>query len=126
MKKNVLIVSGIIAVIIIGIGGKMYMDSKKLDDEMIKVVKSDEAKEIFEEGIKNIDPKAFTDDGVIHSYKIDEESIKHSPMGSIIVNIIINGDNRLVAKYDLNKRAGKLKYGGVDISGELSDLKREQ
>ncbi|OJG21271.1 hypothetical protein RU98_GL002454 [Enterococcus caccae] len=101
------------------------MDSKKLDTEMIKVVKSDEAKKVFEEGIKNIDPKAFTNDGVIHSYKIDEESIKHSPMGSIIVNIIINGDDRLVAKFDLNKRTGTLNYGGVDISGELSDLKRE-
>lgn len=69
MKKNILIVSGIIAITIISIGVKMYMGSKKLDDEMINVVKSDEAKEIFGNSLKNLDPKAFT----------DEDSIKHNP-----------------------------------------------
>lgn len=120
--KKILGIVVIIILLIIGIGGKVYMDRQAFNNEMVAVVKSDEAKKVFENGLKNLDPKALTSDGIIKSYEIDYDSIKHSPMGSIIVNLIINHDKRLLAKYDLNKRNGVLKYGGVDISSNLSEL----
>ena len=101
------------------------MDKKQFQNEMVRVVKSEEAREVFESSLKKIDPHAFTSEGKINSYEIDYESIEHSPMGSILVNLIINHDKTLVAKYDLNKRSGDLKCGGVDLSENLSELKRE-
>ncbi|EOI02974.1 hypothetical protein UAY_00899, partial [Enterococcus moraviensis ATCC BAA-383] len=35
-----------ILLIAIGIGGKIYMDKKSFNDEMVKVVKSNEAKKV--------------------------------------------------------------------------------
>lgn len=58
-------------------------EAKKLQEEMMEVVKSDEAKKVLEEGLKNLDPKALTSEGVIQTYKLDYESIKHNPMGGL-------------------------------------------
>src|SRR5699024_6157536 len=119
-------VVGIFLIIMIGMRVKGYVDSQKLTEEMVAVVRSEEARDIFERTLKKLDPNALTSEGFIQSYEIDDESIKGSPMGSIMVNIIINGDSDLIAKYDLNKRAGKLKYGGIDLSGKLSTLKNKR
>ena len=128
-KKKALVSMGIllaaILLIILSIGGKFYMDQKQFHNEMVKVVKSEEAREVFESTLKKIDSHALTQEGKIKSYEIDYDSIEHSPMGSILVNLIINHDTTLVAKYDLNKRSGDLKCGGVDLSENLSELKRE-
>lgn len=38
---------------------------------------------MMEEVIKELDPKAFTDKGIIKSYEIDYDTVKHNPMGEI-------------------------------------------
>ena len=92
MKKKLLVVIGII---IIGIGGKVMLDNKKQEDRMIKIVNSQEAKEVFENGLKVLDSKAFTEEGIIKSYEIDEKSIKHNPMGGINVTLFANKKSNL-------------------------------
>ncbi|MBC1388932.1 DUF1310 domain-containing protein [Listeria welshimeri] len=120
MKKKWIIILGIIIIVILGIGVKSYMDEKKLNEEMINVVYSDEAKEVFEKRLTNLDAKAFTEEGIIQSYEIDKESIKRNPMGGINVTLIINKDLEWYITYTLGKQNGKLDGGGASISKELT------
>ncbi|MBC1479561.1 DUF1310 family protein [Listeria seeligeri] len=121
MKKKLIIILGVVVSIILVLGVKFYMDEKKLNEEMIKVVYSDEAKKVFEERLVNLDPKAFTNEGVIQSYKIDKESIERNPMGGVNVTLIINKDSELNVTYTLGKFDGNLDGGGASISKELTE-----
>ncbi|EAD3239675.1 DUF1310 family protein [Listeria monocytogenes] len=120
MKKRWIIVLGMTVITIFGLGVKFYMDEEKLNEEMKKVVYSDEAKEVFNDDIKLIDTKAFTKEGIIQSYEVEEESIEPNPMGGIIVTLVINKDSALKLTYTLNKHNGSLKGGGASISKELT------
>ncbi len=117
LKKKLIIILGVLVTIILVLGVKFYMDEKKLDKEMMEVAYSDEAKEVFEERLANLDPKAFTNEGVIQSYKIDKESIERNPMGGINVTLIINGNSELYVKYTLNNFNGELS-GGASVTSE--------
>ncbi|MBC1497344.1 DUF1310 domain-containing protein [Listeria welshimeri] len=122
MKKKWLIILGIVIIVILGIGVKFYMDEKKLNEEMMNVVYSDEAKEVFEKRLKNLDAKAFTEEGIIQSYEIDKESIKRNPMGGINVTLIINGNSKLYIKYTMNNFNGELSGGASVTSEKLTKL----
>ncbi|HDU1251683.1 TPA: DUF1310 domain-containing protein [Listeria monocytogenes] len=106
--------------IILGLGIKFYMDEEKLNTEMMNVVCSNEAKEVFNDDIKLIDTKAFTKEGLIQSYEVDKESIEPNPMGGIIVALVINKDPALKLTYTLKKNNEDLKSGGASISKELT------
>ncbi|EOH99663.1 hypothetical protein UAW_00816 [Enterococcus haemoperoxidus ATCC BAA-382] len=121
MKKKLLVVIGIIVIITIGIGGKVMLDNKKQEDKMIKIVNSQEAKEVFENGLKVLDPKALTEEGIIKSYEIDEESIKHNPMGGINGTLIIDADKELYVRFHLDKNNNGQFKKSV-ISGNSSKL----
>ncbi len=122
MMKKLLVVIGIIVIIIIGFGGKVMLDNKKQEDRMINIVNSQEAKEVFENGLKVLDSKAFTEEGIIKSYEIDEKSIKHNPMGGINVTLFANKKSNLYVFFTLNKdENGNLTDEG---GGNSSDLER--
>ncbi|MBC1589495.1 DUF1310 family protein [Listeria welshimeri] len=127
-KKRCLIIGLAILITVLLIGSKVYMDkqqeAKVKQEEMIEVVKSEEAKKVFEEGLKNLDSKAFTSEGVIQNYKIDYESIEQNPMGGIMVDLIINHDSKLKVYNSLNKSqpSGRLKNSGGGNSFELEEL----
>ncbi|HAB9759129.1 TPA_asm: DUF1310 family protein, partial [Listeria monocytogenes] len=120
MKKRWIILFGIAIMIIFGLGIKFYMDEEKLNTEMMNVVCSNEAKEVFNDDIKLIDTKAFTKEGLIQSYEVDKESIEPNPMGGIIVALVINKDPALKLTYTLKKNNEELKSGGASISKELT------
>ncbi|HAK1572931.1 TPA: DUF1310 domain-containing protein [Listeria monocytogenes] len=120
MKKRWIIVLAITVITILGLGVKFYMDEEKLNKEMINVVYSDEAKQVFKKRLTNLDPNAFTEKGIIHSYKIEEESIEHNPMGGIEVKLIINNDPELYVSYTMSKNNGELSGGGAIVSKELA------
>ncbi|HAA8441470.1 TPA_asm: hypothetical protein GHQ66_00155 [Listeria monocytogenes] len=120
MKKRWVIVLGITVMTIFGLGVKFYIDEEKLNTEMMNVVCSNEAKEVFNDDIKLIDTKAFTKEGLIQSYKVDKESIEPNPMGGIIVALVINKDPALKLTYTLKKNNEELKSGGASISKELT------
>ncbi|WP_020246760.1 DUF1310 domain-containing protein [Listeria monocytogenes] len=120
MKKRWIVLFGIAIMIIFGLGIKFYMDEEKLNKEMIKVIYSDEAKQVFEKRLTNLDAKAFTKEGIIQSYEIDEGSIKSNPMGGIEVRLIINNNSELYASYTMSRNNGVLGGGGAIISKELA------
>ncbi|MBC1441064.1 DUF1310 domain-containing protein [Listeria innocua] len=120
MKKRWIILFGIVIMIIFGLGVKFYMDEEKLNKEMKQVVYSDEAKEVFEKRLTNLDAKAFTKEGIIQSYEINKESIERNPMGGINVTLIINKDLEWYITYTLGKQNDKLDGGGASISKELT------
>ncbi|EAC7103741.1 DUF1310 family protein [Listeria monocytogenes] len=122
MKKRWIIVLGMTVITIFGLGVKFYMDEEKLNKEMINIVYSGEAKNAFYIDLKDLDTKAFTEEGVIQSYEIDEKSINHNPMGGINVTVIINKNPELYIKYTLDKFNGKLECGSASIAGKLSKL----
>ncbi|EAD7212419.1 DUF1310 family protein [Listeria monocytogenes] len=120
MKKRWVIVLGITVMTILGLGVKFYMDEEKLNEEMMNAVYSDEAKEVFEKRLTNLDAKAFTKEGIIQSYEINKESIVRNPMGGINVTLIINKDLEWYITYTLGKYNGKLDGGSASISKELT------
>ena len=97
------------------------MDHKAEEDYMVKVVKSEEAKKIFENGLKNIDSKAFTDNGVIKSYKVDYSSIKHNPMGGINLTLFVNNQKDLYVYYTIDKNSDDV----LDDEGGGNSVKLE-
>ncbi|MGX7417326.1 DUF1310 family protein [Carnobacterium gallinarum] len=122
MKNKLILLIGIIVIVCVGIGGKIVMDSKKIQEEMIAVVKSDGAKQVFENGLKNLDQKALTPEGVIQSYEIDYDSIEHNPMGGINVTLLANKKNDLYVFFTLNKNNENILVD--DGGGNSSELEK--
>ncbi|EAC5221069.1 DUF1310 domain-containing protein [Listeria monocytogenes] len=122
MKKKWIIILGIVIIVIFAIGLKFYMDEKRLNEEMMNVIYSDEAKGAFDKDLKGMDSKAFTEEGKVHSYEIVRESIRRNPMGGINVELIINNDSEMDIEYTMDKFNGQLRCGGASISEKLAKL----
>ena len=121
-----------------GIGGFIMIHNKiqqqeqdAFQQEMVNIVHSSECRKLIEERLKYFDRDALTDKGVIKTYKIDESSIKHSPMGGLHFTIIINNDESLVTSFGVDKPSftfdethpeGKLTDEGGITSKELKNL----
>ncbi|AXQ77872.1 DUF1310 family protein [Streptococcus chenjunshii] len=105
-------------------GGAGYMkyQEHKEREAMLEIVKSEEAKEIFENWIYKEDPNAFTDEGIIRNYQIDYDSIEKSPMGGLFVTLIINNKPELDITCTINKNKGKLESNSSTVSPELTKL----
>ena len=114
----------VVLLLIIGsvglICGKEYIESKRIEH----IVKSDEAKEVIETMLKDIDDKALTSEGVIKSYKIDYGKVRKNPMGGINIIIIVNNDDELFIETTLSKYSqnGNYETGGLGVSRKLSEL----
>ena len=91
--------------------------------EMIKVVKSEEAKRVIEKNLRNLDKNALTDKGLIRSYGIDYDSVRYNPMGGIMFDIYINNDKELYIRKTLVRGIdGNLTSGGGGYSSKLDRL----
>jgi hypothetical protein len=128
-KKWLVILPVLLLILLIGVGGKIIMDKKNeaesLQENMIEIVKSEEAKNVFEEGLKNLDPNALTSKGVIQSYEIDYDSIEHNPMGGIDGTIFVNNEDSLYVYFHLDKDNGNRFSSEYVISGNSSQLGKE-
>ena len=120
MKKVLISIILVIAIIAILIVGKIQMDKYRVKS----IVHGEEGKVAIENMLKIMDEKAFTSEGKIKSYKIDESYTKNNPMGGIIVRVIINDDPELDVETTLNKypSRGKLEHGVIITSEKLSKL----
>ncbi|MTR66867.1 DUF1310 family protein [Streptococcus parasanguinis] len=122
MKKSKFIV---LVMILFGLslgGCSLFTDKAAERREMIQIAESKKAKDVIENLLRQEDPNAFTDKGVIKSYKINENSLKYNPMGGLIIKVIINDDNNLTITTTLTEESdGKFEQNGYVISGELSD-----
>ena len=121
MKKIISIIIAVMVVFLIGGCSKMTGSPSK--EEMIKVVKSEEAKKAIEDGLKSLDKDALTEKGIIKSYEVDYDSVKHNPMGGIMFDIYINNDKELYIRKTLVRGIdGNLTSGGGGYSSKLDRL----
>ena len=116
MKKLRLIFVAILVVIGIIMGGWKVKETIE-HQEMVNIVNSEEAREIYRKRLKRIDSKAFEENGIITSYDIDYSSILHNPMGGVMVSIYVNGNKNYIFSFTLDRdpNTGKLiSEGGVN------------
>ena len=120
MKKVLISIILVIAIIAVLIVGKIQMDKYRVKS----IVHSEEGKVAIENMLKIMDEKALTPEGKIKSYKIDENYTHNNPMGGLIVRVIINDDPELDVETTLNKypSRGKLEHGVIITSEKLSKL----
>ena len=111
------------AVIGLIIGGYKLRQQAEYN-EMVRIVKGEEVKVIIEEDLNDIHEGALKEGNSIYSYQIDEESIRHNPMGGIMFRIFLNSDEKLVVYYTLQKdsRTGKIEYSGGGYTQEVGRL----
>lgn len=76
-------------------GSSLFTDKAAERREMIQIAESQKMKVAIESYLKNLDPEALTPNGKIKSYRILKDKLKYNPMEGIIVEIVINRDDRL-------------------------------
>ena len=112
--------------VLILLGGGLYLAHKnqEFQNEMTRIVHGEEVKKLIMEELKAIDPNALTEKGKIRSYKIDDASIRHNPMGGIMFHIIINDSISMVGKTGLRMDGenGKIRTVGMSESAGLRAL----
>ena len=120
MKKVLIGILTTIAIIATMIIGKIQMDKYRIKS----IMHGEEGKAAIENMLKIMDEKAFTSEGKIKSYKIDEGYTHKNPMGGVSVKIVINGDESLYLGTILNKYPSSKEYdlGVLSFSPELRKL----
>jgi len=120
MKKIVIRILTVIAVIALLIIGKIQIDKYRVKS----ITHGEEGKVAIENMLKIMDEKALTPEGKIKSYKIDESYTHKNLMGGLTVRVIINDDPELDVETTLNKypSRGKLEHGVMSVSPKLAKL----
>ena len=120
MRKIVIRILTVIVIIALLIIGKIQMDKYRIKS----ITHGEEGKAAIENMLKIMDEKAFTSEGKIKSYKIDEGYTHKNPMGGVSVKIVINGDESLYLGTILNKYPSSKEYdlGVLSFSPELRKL----
>lgn len=125
-QKHKIILSVVSLFLVLCLGGGIYLTYKnqEFQNEMIRIVHSEEVKKLIVEELKAIDPNALTEKGKIRSYKIDDSTIRHNPMGGIMFDIIVNDSISMVGKMGIQKDGGneQLSSVGMDESVGLQAL----
>ena len=126
----------VLLVVVVGVPSGCYVYERRkamgYRQEMVGIVHSQEVRKIIEEGLRNTDPHALDGRGVIKTYRIDDGSIRPSPMGGYFFNTIVNNDRKLGVSFAIDRRyiAGE-GYGPIEDDGggpsvELSALLDER
>ena len=125
-NRRRLIFSLLVVGILIWIGSKVK-DHLEFQQEMVRIVHSKEVEKIVIENLKQKDPFAFTEKGKIQSFKIDDETIEHNPMGGIMFEVIINGDKEITGSMGLRKCSedGPIRSVGMSTSVGFQELMEE-
>ena len=125
-NRRRLIFSLLVVGILIWIGSKVK-DHLEFQQEMVRIVHSKEVEKIVIENLKQKDPFAFTEKGKIQSFKIDNKTIEHNPMGGIMFDVTINEDEDIIGSVGLWKTSsdGPIESVGMDASDGLQKLMKE-
>lgn len=125
-QKHKIILSVVSLFLALCLVGGIYLTHKNQEfhNEMTRIVHGEEVKKLIVEELKAIDPNALTEKGKIHSYKIDDASIRHNPMGGIMFDVVINDSISMVGKMGIQKDGGseQLSSVGMDESAGLQAL----
>ena len=103
------------------LGGCSMLNSRSEKEEMIRIAEGKKAQRAIEELLRQEDPKALTEEGIIKEYSINKNELDYNPMGGLIVELIINDDPELTITTTLMEESdGNLEHTGYVISGELA------
>ena len=103
------------------LGGCSMLNSRSEKEEMIQIAEGKKAQRAIEELLRQEDPKALTEEGIIKEYSINKNELDYNPMGGLIVELIINDDPELTITTTLMEESdGNLEHTGYVISGELA------
>ena len=121
-----LIFSLLVIGLMIWIGSKVKVHLE-FQQEMVRIVHSKEVEKIIIDNLKQKDPFAFTEKGKIQSFRIDDETIEHNPMGGIMFDVTINEDEDIIGSLGLWKTSsdGPIESVGMDASDGLQKLMKE-
>lgn len=127
MKKVLISIISVIAIIVILITGEKYWNEyqvKKHEDQVEKMIHGEEVKTELEHILKLLDKKALTPEGKIKSYKIDEDYSRVDSGDDVAIKVIINDDKDLTVKIALYKdsKRGALEHRAILTSEKLSGL----
>ena len=130
MKQKRKIGRYIFGVLLLGVliwGGMLVKNHLDFQNEMVRIVHSQEVKKLIVDDLKQEDPEAFTEKGKIQSYEIDDETIEHNPMGGIMFEVILNGNKEITGSMGLRKYSedGPIESVGMNASEGLQELMEE-
>ena len=120
MRKIVIRILTVIVIIALLIIGKIQIDKYRIKS----ITYGEEGKAAIENMLKIMDEKAFTLEGKIKSYRLNDSKIKKNPMGGIDISIIVNDDEDMI----LNTTISQDKYNegykteAVSISPKLDEI----
>ena len=123
MKKVLISIVSVIAIIAILIVGKIQMDKYRVKT----IVHGEDGKAAIENMLKIMDEKALTPEGKIKSYKIDDSYTYKNPIGGVNISIIVNGDKEMIINTTLERysSSGKYEINSKAVSPKLSqEIKR--
>ena len=115
-RNRIMGLIGLSVLILLGVGLYLAHKNQEFQNEMTRIVHGEEVKKLIVEELKAIDPNALTEKGKIHSYKIDDASIRHNPMGGIMFDVVINDSISMVGKMGIQKDGGSEQLSSVGMS----------
>ena len=123
-RNRIMGLIGLSVLILLGVGLYLAHKNQEFQNEMTRIVHGEEVKKLIMEELKAIDPHALTEKGKIRSYKIDDSTIRHNPMGGIMFDIIVNDSISMAGKMGIQKDGGseQLSSVGMDESAGLHAL----
>ncbi|MCK1191242.1 DUF1310 domain-containing protein [Streptococcus uberis] len=122
IKKIIYILLGLLIAVGILVGGHKLQEKREYD-QMVEIVESKEVKQLIEDDLKSYDPKAFTKDGSIITYKIETSTLERNPMGGVNFELIINNKKSLSIEYNIDKGINeKLTIGTKVLSEKLANF----
>ncbi|MEN2666502.1 DUF1310 family protein [Listeria aquatica] len=122
MKKGWIIFISIVVIVIAVVaivGGKMYMDNKKLDEDMKEVVRSNES--LIEKELETYDTH-----NKIKNVSFDYGTVEKSPLGGILFQGYVNNDKELTFNAGLQKNGSKVEATNVAPKKKLSIFLEEK
>ena len=128
-QKHKIILSVVSLFLALCLVGGIYLTHKNQEfhNEMTRIVHSEEVRKMILEALKEEDPNALTDKGKIRSYKIDDKTIRHNPMGGIMFHIMINKNRDIIGKFGIQKYGEDepISTVGMSKSKKFQDLLKE-
>ena len=106
-------------------GCSLFTDKAAERREMIQIAESTKMERAIKHLLISIDPKAFSSEGVIHSYTLIKGELEYNPMGGMNVYLEVNNDEKLTIDTTVHMEdSGEFEAGSYGISAELSRLLR--
>ena len=126
-RNRIMGLIGLSVLILLGVGLYLAHKNQEFQNEMTRIVHSKKVKNLIEKKLKKLDPHALTDKGKIRSYKIDDKTIRHNPMGGIMFHIVINENRYIIGKFGIQKYGEDepISTVGMSKSKKFQDLLKE-